>query len=159
MNTLMGDRIKELRRKLGLTQDDLATRLNERFGLNINKSMISKWENGKGDPYLSYAKYLAHFFGVNLDYLVGLEDDAHIGGVSTIAAHHDEEEWSDEELAEIEKFKEFVRSKRGSYYEEAQRIVEDIKDVNGVDPLEGMVFDEPSKEKGILLRKKMSEEV
>lgn len=31
---------------------------------------------------------------------------------STIAAHHDEEEWTDEELAEIEDFKKYVRSKR-----------------------------------------------
>lgn len=30
----------------------------------------------------------------------------------TVAAHHDGEDWSEDELAEIEKFKEFVRSKR-----------------------------------------------
>lgn len=30
----------------------------------------------------------------------------------TIAAHHDGDEWSDEELEEIERFKEFVRMKR-----------------------------------------------
>lgn len=32
--------------------------------------------------------------------------------IETIAAHHDGEEWTEEELAEIERFKEFVRSKR-----------------------------------------------
>lgn len=74
MNTIMGDRIKDLRKAHQLTQSELADELNERFGLSINKSMISKWENGKGDPYLSYAKYLAFHFGVNLDYLVGLTD-------------------------------------------------------------------------------------
>lgn len=31
----------------------------------------------------------------------------------TIAAHHDGEEWTEEELEEIERFKEFVRMKRG----------------------------------------------
>lgn len=31
----------------------------------------------------------------------------------TIAAHHEGEEWSDEELEEIERFKAFVKSKRG----------------------------------------------
>lgn len=31
---------------------------------------------------------------------------------STIAAHHDGEDWTEEELEEIERFKEFVRSKR-----------------------------------------------
>lgn len=32
--------------------------------------------------------------------------------IHTIAAHHDGEDWTEEELEEIERFKEFVRSKR-----------------------------------------------
>ncbi|SDG48747.1 hypothetical protein [Desulfosporosinus hippei] len=32
----------------------------------------------------------------------------------TIAAHHDGDEWTEEELADIERFKEFVRSKRNA---------------------------------------------
>lgn len=36
----------------------------------------------------------------------------------TIAAHHDGDEWTEEELAEIERFKEFVRMKRGPRTEE-----------------------------------------
>ncbi|WP_312116594.1 helix-turn-helix domain-containing protein [Brevibacillus reuszeri] len=32
--------------------------------------------------------------------------------VQTIAAHHDGEDWTEEELAEIERFKEFVKLKR-----------------------------------------------
>lgn len=32
--------------------------------------------------------------------------------VDTIAAHHDGEDWSEEELATIKKFKEFVKSQR-----------------------------------------------
>ena len=32
--------------------------------------------------------------------------------IETIAAHNDGEEWTEEELAEIERFKEFVRSRR-----------------------------------------------
>lgn len=74
---VMVNRIKELRKKRGLTQEALAAQLNERFSLCVNKSMISKWENGKGDPYLSYAKYLAMHFNVNLDYLVGLSNEKH----------------------------------------------------------------------------------
>ncbi|MFE1631246.1 helix-turn-helix domain-containing protein [Brevibacillus reuszeri] len=34
------------------------------------------------------------------------------GEVQTIAAHHDGEDWTEEELAEIERFKEFVKLKR-----------------------------------------------
>lgn len=32
--------------------------------------------------------------------------------IQTIAAHHDGEDWTEEELEEIERFKEFVRMKR-----------------------------------------------
>ncbi|MBP3037948.1 helix-turn-helix domain-containing protein [Bacillaceae bacterium Marseille-Q3522] len=38
--------------------------------------------------------------------------DAMQDGPETIAAHHDGEEWTDEELQEIERFKEFIKSKR-----------------------------------------------
>lgn len=34
------------------------------------------------------------------------------GEIQTVAAHFDGEEWTEEELAEIERFKEFVRMKR-----------------------------------------------
>lgn len=32
--------------------------------------------------------------------------------ITTIAAHHDGEDWTEEELEEIERFKEFIRTKR-----------------------------------------------
>jgi len=32
--------------------------------------------------------------------------------IETIAAHHEGDDWTDEELDEIERFKEFVRMKR-----------------------------------------------
>lgn len=34
--------------------------------------------------------------------------------IHTIAAHHNGEDWTEEELEEIEKFKEFVKSKRNN---------------------------------------------
>ena len=42
-----------------------------------------------------------------MDYLLGRTDFP----VETIAAHHDGEDWTEEELEEIERFKEFVRLK------------------------------------------------
>ena len=41
---------------------------------NINKSMLSRWENGINDPSLEYAKNIAAYFDVSLDYLIGLTD-------------------------------------------------------------------------------------
>jgi len=107
MSYSVGSIIKALRMQQGLSQDELADKLNARFDSKINKGMISKWENGLGDPRLETVRQLALFFNKSLDYLLGLE-------VETIAAHHDGEEWTEEELEEIERFKEFVRSKRSN---------------------------------------------
>lgn len=41
-----------------------------------------------------------------------------IEDIPTLAAHHDGDEWTEEELEEIERFKEFVRIKRGHRAEE-----------------------------------------
>lgn len=39
-------------------------------------------------------------------------EEMSLTGVATIAAHHDGEEWTAEELEEIENFKQFIKSKR-----------------------------------------------
>lgn len=104
----VGKTIKNLRLKNGLSQEELAEKINKKFGTNLNKGMISKWENGLGDPRLETVRHLALFFNVSLDYLLGLDDKK----PNTIAAHHDGEEWTEEELEEIKRFKEFLRSKR-----------------------------------------------
>src|SRR5690606_40455652 len=69
----VGKIIKDLRLKRGLSQEELAEKINARFGTSLNKGMISKWENGIGDPRLETARHLAVFFGVSLDYLLGIE--------------------------------------------------------------------------------------
>ena len=45
------------------------------YGANLAKSTISKWENGKAEPSLSYARILTKYFNVTLDFLLGLEDE------------------------------------------------------------------------------------
>lgn len=68
-------RIKELRQERELTLDMLVMDLNEKYpGMNVNKSMISRWESGKNDPTLGNAKIIAQYFNVSLDYLIGLTD-------------------------------------------------------------------------------------
>ncbi|MGE6379517.1 helix-turn-helix transcriptional regulator [Peribacillus muralis] len=109
MEIEIGRKIKELRIKKNLSQAELAEKINEQFNTTLNKGLISKWENGLGDPRLEYARFLALFFDVSLDFLLDLENRDEI---DTIAAHHDGEEWSDEELNQIEEFKKFVKSKR-----------------------------------------------
>ena len=70
----------------------------------ITKSTFSDWKTGR-----SKLQKIADFFGVTLDYLMNGTYDNQI---NTIAAHHDEAEWTEEELEEIEEFKRYVLSKR-----------------------------------------------
>ena len=62
------ERLKELRTERGLGQVQLAKEL------DVGKSIISIWELGKCEPTLSKLIAMAHFFGVSIDYLAGLED-------------------------------------------------------------------------------------
>lgn len=62
------ERLKELRTERGLGQVQLAREL------DVGKSIISLWEQGKCEPTLSKLIAMARFFGVSIDYLAGLED-------------------------------------------------------------------------------------
>ena len=41
--------------------------------LGVSKGIISMWENGLREPTMSSLILLAKYFGVSIDYLVGLE--------------------------------------------------------------------------------------
>ncbi|MFD2330634.1 helix-turn-helix domain-containing protein [Cohnella sp. GCM10020058] len=110
MGYSFGGKLKELRNRRGLSLDELAEKVNTKFGTTINKGMISKWENDLGEPRLETAKVIAQFFGVTLDELLGINTSD--SPIETIAAHHDGDEWTEEELKAIEAFKELVRSQR-----------------------------------------------
>uniref|UniRef100_UPI003FF0E99C LexA family protein n=1 Tax=Megasphaera micronuciformis TaxID=187326 RepID=UPI003FF0E99C len=56
-------RLKELRASRGLTQDDLAREL------NLVKSSISMYENGKRKPIFEVLEAIADYFNVNMDTL------------------------------------------------------------------------------------------
>lgn len=63
------------------------------------------------NPTIDNMISIAHALGCKVDdFILNEEDDSN--SVDTIAAHHDGEEWTDEEIAEIEEFKKFVLSKR-----------------------------------------------
>ena len=42
--------------------------------LGVSKGIISLWENGLREPNMSSLIAIAKFFGVTIDFLVGLED-------------------------------------------------------------------------------------
>ena len=65
----IGARLKELRKKSGLSLQETAERLNREFGASINKGMISKYENGVHEPPAVTLYCLSVIFGVSVDYL------------------------------------------------------------------------------------------
>lgn len=68
---MIGERLQELRKDAGLTQDALAVIL------NINKHSISSYERDKSEPPDSIKIAMARYFGVTVDYLVGMSADPH----------------------------------------------------------------------------------
>ncbi|SMG58359.1 helix-turn-helix domain-containing protein [Paenibacillus aquistagni] len=110
MTYSIGKVIKELRIQQGLSQDDLAEKLNSRFGSSINKGMISKWENGLGDPRLETVRHLSLLFNVSLDHLLGIEKKDE--ETNTIAAHFEGEDYSEEEMQEILEYAKYLKTKR-----------------------------------------------
>jgi transcriptional regulator with XRE-family HTH domain len=59
----IGNKIKELRKQRGLTQEQLAN------SIGISFQAISKWENGIALPDITLAPTLASYFGVSMDEL------------------------------------------------------------------------------------------
>lgn len=64
MNTF-SKRIREERKKVGLTQAQIAKQL------NITASAYTQYETGKTQPNLETAKKIADILKVSLDYLTG----------------------------------------------------------------------------------------
>lgn len=60
-----GDRLKELRKKSNLTQQELASKF------YLNKSSISRYENGTQLPEHELLEKIADYFDVSIDYLLG----------------------------------------------------------------------------------------
>lgn len=57
------EKLQELRKKKGLTQEELAQTL------YVSRTAVSKWELGRGYPNIESLKEIARFFGVTIDEL------------------------------------------------------------------------------------------
>lgn len=60
----LAERIKQLRRRRGISQEDLAN------ALNVSRQAVSKWESGQTQPELEKLLTLSEFFQVSADYLL-----------------------------------------------------------------------------------------
>ena len=65
---MIGERLTDLRKDMGLTQDQLAE------ALNLTKSNISAYERERNEAPDNVKIAMAKFFNVSVDYLLGMTD-------------------------------------------------------------------------------------
>lgn len=102
MGEKFNENLKIARERKGLSQKDIAE------GIGVAKSTYSLYESGNREPNVQTIKKIADILNVSADELLGIDDEP-----QTIAAHFDGNEYTEEELDEIKKFAEFIKSKRG----------------------------------------------
>ena len=68
MENKFKDILKILREEKGIGQVQLANKI------GVSKGIISLWENGLREPGMFSLMLLSQYFGVSIDYLVGLEE-------------------------------------------------------------------------------------
>lgn len=60
----LGEKIQALRKRRGLTQEELAG------ALYVSRAAVSKWESGRGYPSIDSLKTIADFFAMTIDELL-----------------------------------------------------------------------------------------
>lgn len=66
---MIGERLLDLRKDAGLTQNDLSAII------NVNKHSISSYERDKSEPPDEIKIRIAKYFSVSVDYLLGVTDN------------------------------------------------------------------------------------
>lgn len=120
-------RMRQLRVESNITTKELADKL------KVARTTVSNWENGNRNPDLEMLKRIAKTLDSTTDYLLGMSDvrnpyenrtdkpnnedstnnyNNEDNEPITIAAHFEGDEYTDEELEDIEKFKKWVLDKR-----------------------------------------------
>ena len=64
----LNEKLQELRKQKGLTQEELAAQL------FVSRTAVSKWESGRGYPNIESLKAIAKFFDVTVDVLLSSEE-------------------------------------------------------------------------------------
>ena len=69
MKLTLGEKIKELRKRDGRKQEDLAN------ALGITNQAVSRWEKDGSYPDMEMIPAIANYFGISIDELFGYEND------------------------------------------------------------------------------------
>ncbi|EAD1189333.1 helix-turn-helix transcriptional regulator [Listeria monocytogenes] len=94
--------LKKLRKNENLTQDQLASKI------GITRDTLANYETGRREPDFTTLKNIASYFEVSTDYLLGRDE---IDNSDLLAAHIDDDLTEDERI-EIEKYLKFIRSQK-----------------------------------------------
>lgn len=70
----LGEKLQELRKQRGLTQEELAA------ALFVSRTAISKWESGRGYPSIDSLRAISRFFSVSIDNLLSTDEVLAIAG-------------------------------------------------------------------------------
>ena len=82
---MYGERIAQERERLGLTQSELAEKL------DVSQKSISKYERNNRRPNFETIAKMSHLFGVTTDYLLGISSqDTAAGSASPLSPEEEE---------------------------------------------------------------------
>ena len=82
----LGDKLLDLRKKAGLSQEDVADRL------EVSRQTVSKWETDQTVPELIKVKLLSQLYNVSYDYLISGSNLS--GDITSIEMIVDEIDWT-----------------------------------------------------------------
>ena len=68
---IFGKNLRRLRKERDLSMDAFCDQFNKKFDASLNKSTVSRYENGEQEPMISTVSQIANFFNVEQNYLVG----------------------------------------------------------------------------------------
>ena len=100
MGENFNENLKEARLKSGLSQKELSE------NIGVAKSTYSLYESGKREPNVNTIKKIASALNVSADILLGIDDQP-----TTLAAHFDGDDYTEDELDEIKQFAQFVKNR------------------------------------------------
>lgn len=69
------NRFRDARQRKHLTQVEAITQYNQRYGRRYSIPALSQIENGKRTPETAALIDFSNFYGVSVDYLLGLTDN------------------------------------------------------------------------------------
>ena len=101
MGENFNENLKKARIKSGLSQKEVSE------NIGVAKSTYSLYESGNREPNVNTIKKIADVLNVSADTLLGIDEEP-----TTMAAHFDGDEYTEDELDEIRQFAEFVKNKR-----------------------------------------------